>query len=117
MAVASPSGRWSRWSGRQLSIDDEDPPERANAKLLGLLGDQEVAQRIASAIGLSDASFPLAEVFWAVGRLAEVLADRSAVVLVFDDIHWAESTLLDLIAAPGGRGPAAARPGGVHRSA
>jgi DNA-binding SARP family transcriptional activator len=37
------------------------------------------------------------ETFWAVRRLLEALADERPVVLVFDDLHWAEPTLLDLI--------------------
>ncbi len=78
-------------------IDEDDPPDRARAKILGLLGDQEVAERIASATGLEAATFPLAETFWAVRRLVEILAERSPLVVVVDDIHWAESTLLDLL--------------------
>ncbi len=78
-------------------IDDDDPPERARAKLLGLVGEREVAERIAAVIGLAGAAFPLAETFWAVRRLIESLAERGPVVLVIDDIHWAEPTLLDLI--------------------
>ena len=78
-------------------IDDDDPPERAQAKLRGLVGDEDVAQRLASVTGLSDSSFPLAETFWAVQRLVEMLSDRGPLVVVVDDIHWAEPTLLDLI--------------------
>jgi class 3 adenylate cyclase/tetratricopeptide (TPR) repeat protein len=82
---------------RAAEIDEDDPPERARARLLGLVGDREVADRIASATGLAREAFPLAEVFWAVRRLVEILAERSPLVVVFDDIHWAEPTLLDLL--------------------
>ncbi len=78
-------------------IDDDDPPAVARAHVLGLTGDERVAERIASVIGLSDAAFPLAEVFWACLRFVEILAERSPLVLVVDDIHWAEPTLLELI--------------------
>src|SRR5205814_6685464 len=37
------------------------------------------------------------ETFWAVRRLFEALAGERPVVLVFDDLHWAEPTLLDMI--------------------
>jgi class 3 adenylate cyclase/tetratricopeptide (TPR) repeat protein len=37
------------------------------------------------------------EVFAAVRRLLEELSERRPVVAVFDDIHWAEETLLDLL--------------------
>jgi predicted ATPase/class 3 adenylate cyclase len=78
-------------------ISDDDPPERARLRLVGLLGDVEVAERIASATGLADVPFALSEVFWAVGRLVEILGERTPLVVVVDDIHWAEPTLLDLL--------------------
>lgn len=37
------------------------------------------------------------ETFWALRRFVEVLASRSPVVVVFDDIQWADSLLLDFI--------------------
>jgi class 3 adenylate cyclase/tetratricopeptide (TPR) repeat protein len=78
-------------------IEDEDTPERAGAKVLGLLGDQEVTDRILSVTGLSARTFSLDEVFWAVRRMTEILAEREPLVMVVDDIHWAEATLLELI--------------------
>ncbi len=78
-------------------IDEDDPPDRARAKLLGLLGDAEVADRIAAATGLSATAYPLAELFWGVQRMVAILAERGPLVLVIDDIHWAEPTLLDLL--------------------
>ena len=78
-------------------IDDDDPPERARAKLRGLVGDEDVVERLASVTGLGGPAFPLAETFWAVQRLVELLSDRGPLVVVIDDIHSAEPTLLDLI--------------------
>ena len=37
------------------------------------------------------------ETFWAVRTMLESLASRTPVVLLLEDIHWAEPTLLDLI--------------------
>jgi len=37
------------------------------------------------------------ELFWAVRRLFETLSRRRPVVVVLEDVHWAEATLLDLI--------------------
>ena len=34
---------------------------------------------------------------WAFRRMLEILADRGPVVVVFDDLHWAEPGLLDLV--------------------
>ena len=40
---------------------------------------------------------PSEEILWATRRLFETLAQERPTVVVFDDLHWAESTLLDLI--------------------
>jgi class 3 adenylate cyclase/tetratricopeptide (TPR) repeat protein len=37
------------------------------------------------------------ELFWAVRRLFETLARRRSLVVVLEDVHWAEPTLLDLV--------------------
>ncbi|HEY9067386.1 MAG TPA: adenylate/guanylate cyclase domain-containing protein [Burkholderiaceae bacterium] len=83
--------------GSAAGIRDDDSPADAQAKVLAVCGDANVADRLASAIGLSPASFPLHEVNWAARRLLEILASDRPVVAVIDDIHWAESALLDLI--------------------
>ena len=49
------------------------------------------------AIGAEPGASTTAEIFWAVRRLLEGLAHEQPVVVVLDDIHWAEPTLLDLI--------------------
>jgi hypothetical protein len=59
-------------------------------------GDQ-VADRVAGAVGLSDTSAPTEETNWAVRRLFEALARRRPLVVVLDDVHWAEPTFLDLV--------------------
>ena len=37
------------------------------------------------------------ELFWAVRRLFETLSRRRPVIVVLEDVHWAEETLLDLV--------------------
>lgn len=37
------------------------------------------------------------ETFWALRRFAEILAEGRPLIVVFDDIHWADSLLLDFI--------------------
>jgi class 3 adenylate cyclase/tetratricopeptide (TPR) repeat protein len=83
-------------------IRDDDSPEKARARLLRLVGDRSVAERVACAIGLSADQFPLSELFWGIRRLVEILGRRQAVVLVVDDVHSAETTLLDLLEALAG---------------
>ena len=51
-------------------IRDDDSPEQAHAKLLQLLGDRDVVDRVAAATGLSAATFPLHEVYWAARKRA-----------------------------------------------
>jgi len=64
-------------------------PPGANAPL--------ISDRLAALLGLSRATPGIQESFWAVRKLIEHLAARRPLVVVFDDIHWAEPTLLDLI--------------------
>jgi len=78
-------------------IHFEDAPEQARAKLAALLPDADVAARIASAIGLSGATFPMHETSWAARKFFESLAVAGPAVALIDDIHWAEQAFLDLI--------------------
>jgi len=78
-------------------IADDDKPETAQAKLMAFLGDRAVVDRIAAAVGLSPASYPLHEVYWAARKVLEILAATAPVVALIDDIHWAESAFLDLL--------------------
>ncbi|HYX83816.1 MAG TPA: adenylate/guanylate cyclase domain-containing protein [Gaiellales bacterium] len=69
--------------------------------LVGLLrGDAQaevVASRVAAAAGQRGASVTEQDVQWAVRRLFEALGRRRPVVAIFDDVHWAEPAMLDLI--------------------
>ena len=56
-----------------------------------------MAARIAPLLALSHETFPLEETFWAIRSLYEGLATTAPLVVVVDDIHWAEPTLLELI--------------------
>ena len=83
------------------AIGDADDRRAAQHKLLRLLdGERDaelLAARLATAIGLSDDPAPQTELFWAVRRTLEHLARQCALVVVWEDIHWAEPTFLDLI--------------------
>ena len=80
-------------------VRDEDTPAEARAKLEACAGDADVARRLASLSGLSDELFSLDELFWATRKLCETLAAEHPLVLVVEDVHWAEATLLDLVAS------------------
>jgi class 3 adenylate cyclase len=81
--------------------DDSESTEEAQAKIASLLpADDDTAsivERVAGALSLSDAAAPPAETFWAVRKLLEAAAGERPLVILFEDIHWAEPTFLDLI--------------------
>jgi class 3 adenylate cyclase/tetratricopeptide (TPR) repeat protein len=77
-----------REAGGEQSLEDAVACE-AEAEL--------IAERIRGAIGLASVEGGTQETFWAVRRFFECLASRRPLVVCFEDIHWAEPTLLDLI--------------------
>jgi class 3 adenylate cyclase/tetratricopeptide (TPR) repeat protein len=83
------------------AITEADPPAAATAKIAELLGDDSEAavraERLGSALGLTEATAPPQEIFWAFRRLVETMAEHRPVVIEFDDIHWGEPTFLDLV--------------------
>ncbi|MDP8956584.1 MAG: AAA family ATPase [Actinomycetota bacterium] len=80
-------------------VSEDDPPRLAKEKLAGVLhGDgADVAERLAAMMGLSSTPFSIEETFWAARKFFEILSARRPLAVVFDDIHWAEPTLLDLV--------------------
>jgi class 3 adenylate cyclase/tetratricopeptide (TPR) repeat protein len=54
-----------------------------------------IAERLAGLTG--HAAVGAQETFWAVRRVCEELARQEPLVLCFEDVHWAEPTLLDLV--------------------
>ena len=59
---------------------------------------RHTVNQVASAIGLADEpALTREETFHGVRRLFETIARARPLVVVFDDIHWAEPTFLDLI--------------------
>jgi class 3 adenylate cyclase/tetratricopeptide (TPR) repeat protein len=81
---------------------DLDSPEEARQKIGALLPPGEdsslVCDRVAAAVGRGRAGITRPEeTFWAVRRLFEALAAERPLVVVIDDLQWAESTFLDLL--------------------
>jgi len=81
------------------TIRDDDTPEEARAKLIQVAGpgSEDAVARVASAVGLGETDYPLDEVFWGTRKLLELQAAQQPLVVVFEDIHWAEPAFLDLI--------------------
>jgi len=86
---------------RAAEMADEDDPDTALAKIhtlvTGIERDDVVTRRVGQALGLALGTPSSDEIFWAIRRFFEALARSRPLVLVFDDVHWAEPTLLDLI--------------------
>jgi len=82
------------------AIVETDDPAAASMKLGALLGAEaaDVTDRLAVAMGLRSGVFPIQETYWAATKFAEHIARERPVVIVFDDIHWAEANMLELIA-------------------
>jgi len=71
------------------------------AALLDLLGDENDAERVAKQVmavtGSAESAGPPGALFPMVRRFFEALARHRPVVLVLEDLHWAEPTFLELI--------------------
>jgi DNA-binding SARP family transcriptional activator/tetratricopeptide (TPR) repeat protein len=75
-------------------------PEMSLPAITELIGGEDaelVAQRVAELTGVLEGAAASGEAFWAVRRFVEAIAREQPLLLAFDDIHWAEPTLLDLI--------------------
>jgi tetratricopeptide (TPR) repeat protein len=86
-----------------------DSPDKIRALLDGEPDAAEIAARLSLAIGPGNQGrLDGAEIFWAARRLFETLARSRPLLVVFEDLHWAESTFLDLVeslAVQQGRSP------------
>ncbi len=81
-------------------ITDDDSVDAAAEKLRLCCGDEAVADLLSLAVGVLDAvggERSASEIAWAAQAWATELADLQPLVLVFEDIHWAEEPMLDLI--------------------
>jgi class 3 adenylate cyclase/tetratricopeptide (TPR) repeat protein len=81
-------------------ISDDDPTAEAVEKLREACGDDAVADLLGLASGVLDAvsdERSAQEISWAAQAWSAELADAQPLVLGFEDIHWAEEPLLDLI--------------------
>jgi DNA-binding SARP family transcriptional activator len=62
-----------------------------------LADDPQAARRVLGAIGASDEPGQAEEIFWGFRRLLEEVARVQPLLVVIEDVHWAEPTLLDLV--------------------
>ena len=81
-------------------IADDDPLDVAIEKLRACCPAEAVADLLGLATGVLEAVHgerSQQEIAWAAREWAELMATVQPLVLVFEDIHWAEEPLLDLI--------------------
>ncbi len=81
-------------------IADDDPVQEAVEKLRACCEDEAVADLLGLASGVLDAveqERSGQEIAWAARAWADQLAEVQPLVLVFEDIHWAEEPLLELV--------------------
>jgi class 3 adenylate cyclase/tetratricopeptide (TPR) repeat protein len=71
--------------------------ERIEAVLTGDDDAERIAARVAGAIGVSESVSSPEETMWAMRRLLERVARDGPLIVGFDDLQWAEPTLIDLI--------------------
>jgi DNA-binding SARP family transcriptional activator/tetratricopeptide (TPR) repeat protein len=82
-------------------LDDAATGEENLGRLIGLLEGvddaEHVARQLGEVVGLVEQTSSAEETSRAVRTFVEAIARRRPLVLVFDDIHWGESTFLDLL--------------------
>jgi class 3 adenylate cyclase/tetratricopeptide (TPR) repeat protein len=86
----------------ECGIREDDPPDAVSEKTAGraeeLFGDPAVAPYINALVGAGEGdSFGREDLFDAWRRFVERIAERSPLVLVLEDIHWADDGLLDFV--------------------
>ena len=95
MARASRTGRWARSCAPPRRSLTRTPPRTRGPSFAALIGEaadaDELPATVASVIGLAADTVPQDDVFWAVRRLFERLAEPRPLVIVIEDLHWAEA--------------------------
>jgi class 3 adenylate cyclase/tetratricopeptide (TPR) repeat protein len=78
-------------------VAGENPEPELRRVLAGVERGETAARLITGAVDRHTAAGSPEETAWAFRRLFEALASARPLVLVVDDIHWAEPTMLDLL--------------------
>src|SRR4051794_19903707 len=85
----------------EAGIHDEDDADDVRHALLPLVPQSPDRDRIVDGVGdilgVGGARLTEGEALWSVRRFFDGLASTATVVLVIEDVHWAEPTLLDLV--------------------
>jgi DNA-binding SARP family transcriptional activator len=85
------------WPLAEIVRQAAGEPERVAELLPGEPEARLVADRLTAALGGGELGGSREETFWAARTFLEGIARDRPVVVVFDDLHWAETTFLDLL--------------------
>jgi class 3 adenylate cyclase len=103
---SSPYGAFAQQVKQVAGIFDNDPLPEAHEKLraavagfAGEAGDEETTSHLGMLVGLrtEDSVSDRETLFFSARVLAEGLSAQQPTILIFEDIHWADPSLLDLI--------------------
>jgi class 3 adenylate cyclase/tetratricopeptide (TPR) repeat protein len=75
----------------------ETASEKATILVRNLPDVDRLAGSLASLLGLGSSASPIEEISWAVSSTLEAIAAAVPVLLLVEDVHWAEATLLRLL--------------------
>jgi class 3 adenylate cyclase/tetratricopeptide (TPR) repeat protein len=81
-------------------LDLADPGtarRRLAAVVTGIDGSSRIVERISQVLGLRKGGGPAEDTHWALRRLLEVIARDRPLIVVLEDLHWADPALLDLV--------------------
>ena len=83
------------------TADEADDAATVRAKIDGLVAADTDAARVAgilaSVLGIANSAATSDDIAWAFRRTLALLADQRPLVVLVEDIHWAEPPLLDLL--------------------
>jgi class 3 adenylate cyclase/tetratricopeptide (TPR) repeat protein len=71
--------------------------QRLSALVAGEVHAERIVRRVAEVLGATAGTGSPEDTFWALRRVFQVVARSRPLIMVVDDLHWAESTLLDVL--------------------
>ena len=84
-----------------VGVGPADSARAVRRRIAAYLADSDDAGfltlQLASVLGVGDAGLAADELSWSIRRCLELEAGRRPLVLVFDDLQWADDSLLDLL--------------------
>jgi class 3 adenylate cyclase/tetratricopeptide (TPR) repeat protein len=79
------------------TLEPTEAFDRLRAPFEGRPEREMVVARLAALVGLSNSVFPVMESFWAVRKLLERLAHSRPLLIVIEDLHWADPAMFALL--------------------